>query len=208
LKTARAFFSRAIAERWLDESPADARFVHSPKVVAKERTALSIAEARVLFAKNREFRVCGRMALEAFAGVRYTGAVRLRREDVNWADEELLLPAARHKTGRFVLDGLPNNFWAWLRYASKLPLFWEMSQRQYLEEKAAAFERAGVENTGNVLRRSFCSWGIAKDGNAARVAGMMQHRSPDMLYRQYKTCMTKTGFVTRKEAGEWEKILP
>lgn len=209
LKSARIFFNRAVAENWIEDNPADSRRVKGPKIVGTEKIALSLAEARQLFAANREQRVCGRLALEAFAGVRYTGAGRLKQEDVNWQDRFILLPARQHKSGeRYVLDGLPENLWAWLRHADKIEKFWEMTERQYLEEKSAAFARAGVENPGNVLRRSFCSWRIALDGDARKVATMMQHRNPEMLYRQYKTSKTREGWVTQKDAPGWEKILP
>lgn len=209
LKSIRAFFNRAVAEHWIHDTPADPKRVKGPKVVEKEKVALSIAEAKQLFAVNRNYRVCGRMALEAFAGVRYTGAIRLRREDINWKDGFLLLPAELHKSGdRHVLDNLPKNLWAWLKHADTYDGFWEMTERQYLEEKSDAFARAGIENPGNILRRSFCSWMIALHGNANRVAAMMQHRNPEMLYRQYKTCRTREGFVTQKDAAKWEKITP
>lgn len=209
LKDVRAFFVRARAEHWIEESPADKSRVKGPKVKAGEKLALSIAEAKKLFEANREHRVVGCLALEAFAGVRYTGAVRLRREHVNWEDRLIVLPADQHKSeSRHVLDGLPENVWAWLRHADKLEKFWEMTQRQYLDEKAEAFARAGVENPGNILRRSFCSWNIARLGDANQVAVWMQHRSPEMLYRQYKTSRTRTGFVTKKEAPAWTKIVP
>lgn len=209
LKHVRSFFTRAMAERWISESPADPSRVKAPKIVAGEKLALTLKDACLLFRANRDFRVCGRMALEAFAGVRYTGAGRLRREDVNWQDRFILLPAGQHKSGqRHVLDGLPENLWAWLKHADKIDKFWEMTERQYLEEKSAAFARAGVENPGNVLRRSFCSWRIALDGDARKVSAMMQHRNPEMLYRQYKTSQTRDGFVTRQDAPGWEKILP
>ena len=208
LKSVRSFFNRALAEGWILESPADPRRVKSPRVRKDEALALSVEEARRLLRINRDFPVCGRLALEMFAGVRCSGAIRLSREDVNWDDELLLLPDSKHKMGRFVLDGLPGNFWRWLRHADRIDGFWGMTPRQYLDRKAEAFARAGVENTGNILRRSFCSWRIAVDGDAARVAVMMQHSSPDTLYKQYKTSRTSTGFITRKQAGEWEKIVP
>jgi integrase len=208
LKSARAFFSRAVAEGWVFASPADPRLVKAPRGDRGEKLALSIEDAQRLLRLNRDFPVCGKLACEMFAGVRCSGAVRLAREDVNWDDECLLLPDAKHKTGRFVLDGLPGNFWAWLRHADGLPGFWEMTPRQYLDRKAEAFERAGVTNTGNILRRSFCSWMIAIDGDASRVAAMMQHSSQATLHRQYRTSRTSSGFVTRKRAQEWLQIFP
>jgi hypothetical protein len=209
LKSARALFRRGWSEHWVSESPTAPERVKPPKVVYGEKLALSIKEARTLFGANRDFRVCGLLALEAFAGVRFSGATRLREEDVNWRDKLIILPDIRHKSDkRFVLDDVPKNLWAWLKHAAKIDGFWEVTSRQYNDEKAAAFARAGVENPGNVLRRSHCSWGIALDGNAARVAARMQHASPATLYRQYRSSRTKDGYVTKREAPQWELIVP
>jgi hypothetical protein len=77
-----------------------------------------------------------------------------------------------------------------------------MTARQYLNEKSAAFARAGVENPGNVLRHSFCSYHVAMHRDAARTAVLLTHTSPVMLYRHYK------GKATAADAGKWFSIMP
>ena len=45
---------------------------------------------------------------------------------------------------------------------------------------------AGVTHPGNVLRRSFCSYHVAANKDAARTAVILCHANPSMLYQHYK----------------------
>jgi len=75
--------------------------------------------------------VGARLALEAFAGLRFSSAARLVKADVDFAEEGITLPAAKIKTRkRHYIDGLPDNLWKWLRAAPEEA--WSLTERQYL----------------------------------------------------------------------------
>lgn len=107
------------------------------------------------------------------------------KADVNFADKGITLPAAKLKTRkRHYIDGLPENLWSWLNAAPEEA--WTLTERQYLALKSEVFRLAEVENPGNVLRHSFCSYHIALHKDAARTAVILCHSSPSTLYQHYK----------------------
>lgn len=207
LRTLSMVFNRAIAEGWASKNPCLA--VAGPKQEKGEVTVLSLADAQRLFTANRGHRVSLYMALEAFGGLRFSSALRIAAGDINLVDRSIVLPAAKHKTGRrHVLEGLPENLWAWIKNVDgiddanwkKRP--WLMSVPVYNREKKAAFERAGLKLKGNILRHSFCSYHIAHHQDAAKTAVLMQHSNQAMIYRHYK------GMATRADAAEYFAIMP
>ena len=207
LRTLSMVFHRAIAEGWASKNPCLA--VTPPKIEKKEVTVLSLADAQRLFEANTGHRVCIYMALEAFGGLRCSSAVRVSKDDINAVDRSIVLPAAKHKTGRrHLLEGLPDNLWEWLRHAGVLAdkrwtdRPWAMSMPLYNKEKRAAFERAGLKLQGNVLRHSFCSYHVAWHQDAAKTAILMQHTNQSMIYRHYK------GVATRADAEGYFAITP
>jgi integrase len=164
---------------------------------------LSVADVQKLFETATRLRpqVCAKLALEAFAGLRFSSAARLVKADVNFKDKGITLPAAKIKTRRrHYIDGLPPNLWRWLRVAS--PEAWTLTERQYLTLKGEAFTLAGVTNPGNVLRHSFCSYHVAANKDAARTAVILCHANPSMLYQHYK------GRATEKDARSYFCIKP
>jgi integrase len=194
-----ALFKHFYLARAIGWNPCDA--VAAPRVRAADVSVLSLADGVRLFEANRGLPVATRLALEAFGGLRYTSAIRLERHEVDWENRALRFPSAKHKSGRDqYVEGYPDNLWVWLAAAPAAA--WEMTPRQYLNEKAAAFARAGVGNPGNVLRHSFCSYHVAMHRDAARTAVLLTHTSPVMLYRHYK------GKATAADAGQWFSILP
>lgn len=207
LRTLSMVFRRAIAEGWAVRNPCLA--VVGPRIVPQEVSVLSLADAQRLFAANRGHRVALYMALEAFGGLRCASAIRVSPGDILHADRLIVLPAAKHKSGRrHVLEGLPDNLWEWLRQAESLndanwlrrP--WQISAQVYSREKQAAFARAGVDLRCNVLRHSFCSYHVAQHQDVARTAVLMQHANQSMIYRHYK------GAVTRADAAGYFAITP
>lgn len=177
--------------------------VRSPVRDADDVTVLSVDDVKKLFKTAKKLRpqVCARLALEAFAGLRFSSAARLVKEDINFADKGITLPAAKLKTRkRHYIDGLPDNLWKWLESAPDEA--WTLTQRQYLSLKGETFRLAQVHNPGNVLRHSFCSYHVAAHKDAARTAVILCHASPRMLYQHYK------GRATTAAAGQYFKIVP
>ena len=112
LRTLSMVFNRAIAEGWCSKNPCLA--VASIKTERDEVSVISLADARKLFEANRGHRVSLYMALEAFGGLRFSSALRIAPGDINVPEKSIVLPAAKHKTGRrHVLEGLPENLWEW-----------------------------------------------------------------------------------------------
>jgi hypothetical protein len=199
LRSAGIFFGRAVKERWIEDDPTEA--VEEPKVTQGDIHVLSVADAERLFATNKDSLIVGRLALEAFAGLRYTSAARISAAEILTAERGLVMPGSKHKSGRrHYVDGYPKNLWKWLEHAPTA--CWEVTPRMYLKLKSQAFERAKVQNPGNVLRHSFCSYHIAQQKDAARTAVLLTHRSPAMLYQHYK------GRATQADAQEYFAIAP
>ena len=188
-KRVRAFYVWARMEGLATANPCDG--VRSPARDADDVSVLSVEDVRKLFRTAQRLRpeACPRLALEAFAGLRFSSAARLVRADINFADEGITLPAAKLKTRkRHYIDGLPPNLWKWLKRATDAA--WHLTERQYLSLKGDVFRLAGVQNPGNVLRHSFCSYHVALHKDAARTAVILCHASPRTLYQHYKGRVT------------------
>ena len=200
-KRVNAFCTWARLEGLATVNPCES--IKSPARESEDVSVLSVAEVKKLFETAAKLRpqVCAKLALEAFAGLRFSSAARLVKDDVNFADEGITLPAAKIKTRRrHYIDGLPANLWSWLRTAP--PEAWTMTERQYLSLKSDVFRLAGVTNPGNVLRHSFCSYHVTAHKDAARTAVMLCHASPSMLYQHYK------GRATEGDAKLYFGITP
>jgi site-specific recombinase XerC len=198
-KRVRAFYSWARIEGLTTINPCDA--IQSPAREIDDVTLLSVDDTKRLFdtARDRLPHVCAKLALEAFAGLRFSSAGRLARNDVSFADKGITLPASKIKTRkRYYIDGLPKNLWKWLKSAPDEA--WSLTERQYLSLKSEAFKLAGVANPGNVLRHSFCSYHIALNKNAARTAVILCHANPRMIYQHYR------GRATQRAAKEYFQI--
>jgi len=193
-KRVSAFYVWARMERLITANPCDS--VRSPARDADDISVLSLEDTRKLFRAAKKFcpEACARLALEAFAGLRFSSAARLVKADINFSDEGITLPAAKLKTRkRHYIDGLPENLWKWLRKAPESA--WILTERQYLKAKGDVFRLAGVKNPGNVLRHSFCSYHVAAHRDAARTAVILCHASPRTLYQHYKGRATSTDAV-------------
>lgn len=213
LKIAVAFFNTAKREKWCAENPCDP--IKPPKIAVKEINVLTVAEMAQLFEKNKNEPCVGRLALEAFGGLRFSSAGRLVKADLKFNDLGIELPATRlvededgnesrklnHKSERrHYIDGLPANLWEWLKIAPAA--CWEMTERQYLDEKGKAFVRAGVTSTPNCLRHSFGTYHVAGKKDAALTAVLMQHTNPAILYKHYK------GRATAADGEKYFQIIP
>lgn len=200
-KRVNAFFTWARIEGLAGFNPCES--IKSPARQSDEVSVLPAAAAEKLFATAWKLipEVCARLSLEAFAGLRFSSAARLAKEDVNFLEKGVTLPASKIKTRRrHYIDGLPANLWAWLKAAPADA--WSLTERQYLALKSQAFLLAQVSNPGNVLRHSFCSYHVALHKDAARTAVLLCHANPSMLYQHYK------GRATEKDAKRYFAIRP
>ncbi|WP_043588482.1 tyrosine-type recombinase/integrase [Geminisphaera colitermitum] len=216
--TVNRMLEHAVASRWIDRNPCEA--VPVPDCEVKEEVnILTVDQARELFTANRKALCLGRLALEAFAGIRYASAARIHFADVDQKERGIIFPGKKHKTGRrHYVDGFPANLWAWLKVAPEEG--WEMNARLYLDSKRRAFERAGLkpeipagqkpteeqtvqlEAMHNVLRHSFATYHLAAFKDAAKTAVLLTHRNPTMLYQFYK------GRASEAAGKAYFKIMP
>lgn len=138
---------------------------------------------------SKKFKVAiGRLALEAFAGLRFSSGCRLEKHEINFADRGILLPKGKIKTGkktgrRHYIDNLPENLWAWLDATPDE--CWDLTPRQYLELKSTLFTEADVPHPRNCLRHNFCTYHLRLHQNPGRTATILCHRNQDELWDHY-----------------------
>lgn len=205
--TVNRFFVHAVAARWVDRNPCDA--VPVPVVDESESVNIfTVEQAAHLFAVNRGALCIGRLALEAFGGLRFSSAARLRGEDIAREERGVVLPGPKHKSGRrHYVEGWPDNLWAWIEHAPEAG--WEISARMYLDHKRRAFERAGLKGEGadaeamrNVLRHSFATYHVAMLRDVKLTALLLTHRNPAMLWQHYR------GRATQPQGKAYFEIVP
>lgn len=211
LKTARHFFEWLKDRRKLEHNPALA--VTPPEmtvtdaagvVVHREINVLTLEDAQRLFAVNADHLCIGRLALEAFGGLRFTSAARLRAADIRWEECGIVMPGHQHKSGvRHFVDGWPANLWAWMKHAPAA--CWDLPGRIYTDLKREAFERAGLkppepeddrawspeeaaqfEAMKNVLRHSFATYHLAAFKDPKLTAYLMTKTSLQSLNNDYR----------------------
>jgi integrase len=146
---------------------------------------MALKDAFTFFQVNRDERAIGRLALEAFAGLRHSSAARLVRSDLDFHESGVVMAGAKHKTGRrHYVDGFPRNLWRWLRHAPAD--CWTLKPRAYAQHKALAFARGNVKNPGNVWRHTFATMHLAAFKDAPALGTLLTHRNLTMLYSHYK----------------------
>ncbi|MCZ6672496.1 MAG: hypothetical protein O7C75_06095 [Verrucomicrobia bacterium] len=198
-KLLNTFFSDCVRRRYITDNPID--LIAKWGVKEKPVGILSPEEGRQLFSANREKAAIGRLALEAFAGMRYSSARRLQKKHINFDECGIELPGARIKTQRRIyVDGFPENLWEWVNFAPKE--CWSMPERVYQEEKKLAFIRANVPHPHNCLRHSFATYHVAKFKNVGLTATLLCHTNIQTLNRFYR------GNATHSEGVEWFEIMP
>jgi site-specific recombinase XerD len=214
-KKASAFYRFALKNEWISTNPVAA--VEPPTTIEKEVETLTPEQTEFLFRANQDAPgpVLARLALEAFAGLRFSSACRVSIGDIKWKLRGIELPAAKLKTKRRqFIDGLPDNLWQWLELARSRAEDWEMAERNYLYHKGRAFENAnalclaekeiadGVPHPKNALRHSFATYHVALHKSPARTATILCHRSEKKLWDHYK------GRATEDEGKRYFEIKP
>lgn len=142
-----------------------------------------------------------RIALETFAGLRYSSALRLVKEDVNFADRGVLLPKRMLKTKkRHYISGFPDVLWSWLELAAAA---WpQFTEREYRRLKTQLFATAQVPHPRNCLRHGFASYLLAAEKNPGRVAYLLAHKSQQELWDHYH------GRVTEADGTRFKALTP
>jgi integrase len=219
-KSIRTLWSAAVVQRWASYNAAAAVPIPQISGEGDEVNILTVDEARRLFAANHDALCVGRLALEAFGGLRYTSAARLTRNDILPGEKGIVMPGRKHKSGkRHFVSGWPPNLFKWIRHAR--PECWEIGERAYLDLKRAAFVRAGlkpdVPETGkalrpdevavletrkNALRHSFATYHLAAFQNQQLTVYLMTKTSISSLNDDYR------GRATRSDALAYFQIAP
>lgn len=204
---AHKLFDWLVAERLADRNPVSA--IPVPESEDDEINVMTVEQARHLFAVNRGHRSVARLALEAFAGLRFTSAARLAKADLKTEQKGIEMPGAKHKTGRRqFIDGLPACAWLWIGMATDET--WTVLPRLYAEDKRTMFEAAGLksgegkddEAMRNVLRHSFASYHVAAYRDPGKTAMILTHRNQQMLWAYYK------GRATQADGRAYFGIAP
>jgi hypothetical protein len=198
---ARGFFSWLKFARLITEHPFDG--LRTPKVIPKEITLSTPDDLRLLFAVNAPVsrELCGRLACEAFAGIRFESVADMQPSDIKFELRGILLPADQIKTRRRkFIQNLPDCLWKWLEWSR--PAEWTMTPRQYLEAKSLAFVRANIPHPRNCLRKSFATYHLALHGDAGKTAAILCHTNLRKLIEDYN------GVASADRAAPWFTVLP
>ncbi len=198
-KFLKTFFRWAVLKRFILDNPMDR--VPALKPQPEIAKILAVEDGKKLFENSKGSDCIGRLALEAFAGLRYSSAKEITVEDLIFEEQGIHLPASKIKTRkRFYVDGFPGNLWDWLEYAPEE--CWALKPRQYQEAKRHAFIRAGIPHPRNCLRHSFATYHVAAFKNVGETATILCHTNLSMLNRHYR------GMATHRQGVEWFEIRP
>lgn len=170
-------------ERQLAANPCDG-IERKSEAVEAEVTILPVEDTRTLFrfALKHYPQALPRLALEAFAGLRFSTAQRLHESDINFEDRGISLPADTNKRQRFFhLDQLPENLWPWLELGGG----WGMNASQWMHLKTRLFAEAKVAHPRNVLRHSFATYHVAAYKNPGLTATILTHANQRKLWGVY-----------------------
>lgn len=143
----------------------------------------------------------GRLALECFAGLRFSSGCRIEKADIRRADKGILLPKKKLKTKRrHYIDGLPEHLWEWIDLTPES--CWHLSPRLYLELKSELFRVADVPHPHNCCRHGFTTYAMAALKNPGLVATWLCHQNQDLLWGRYN------GIATEADGKAYHKITP
>lgn len=181
-KHIRAFFSYFSKE--VPRNPADDIEVRAAAV--EYVNILTVRDTARLFeyALNHQRVALGRLAIEAFVGLRFGSGQRVEKTDINFEDKGILLPAKKIKTNRrHYIDGLPENIWPWLDATTED--CWTLSPSEWMHIKSDLFRDAGVPHPRNCLRHSFATYHVAAFKNPGLTATILCHTNQAKLWAHY-----------------------
>jgi hypothetical protein len=188
VKHFRAFFQHFVDSKVLGENPAS-RIEWRGDGVA-EVGVLTVSETAQLFHTCRTLErfqpIIGRIAMEAFVGLRFGSGCRLSKADINFADKGVVLPAAKIKTK---LEITPESCWS-------------VTPRTYMKLKSELFGAAGVPHPQNCLRHGFATYHVAAFKNPGLTAVILCHTNQEQLFEHYK------GRATEADGRLYQTISP
>ncbi|MDF9827941.1 site-specific recombinase XerD [Ereboglobus sp. PH5-10] len=211
-KDVNTFLDRTRKEGWILRNPCE--IVAVPEVDDGDVVVISPEDAFKFFKANLHEPVAGRIALEAFGGLRYSSAGRIQKAHLSFEEKGIEMPGSLHKSGkRKWRQGHPDVLWAWLAHAPEA--CWSMTFLNYREWKRAALIRAGLRPLAaatdddketlrglrNVWRHSFASYMLAHTKNMPSVGYLMQHTST-------KTTEVYEGVATEANAKLYLAMTP
>jgi len=150
--------------------------------------------------------VIGRLALEAFVGLRFSSGCRIERRDINFEDRGIRLPRHKLKTGMVsggrshYIDNLPAQVWEWL--AITPAECWVVRPRDYMRLKSLLFTTAKVPHPHNCFRHSFATYDMAAHKNPGRTATILCHTNQELLWKHYY------GVATHSAGVKYQQITP
>jgi site-specific recombinase XerD len=186
LISAKTFFFRCWREGWVDKDPTSP--IVLPTIHEQDVTVIGVKEAFHFFKANREHRSIGRIALEAFGGIRYSTAGKLKAEDLRFDRQGINMPSRKHKSQRRrYRQGQPANMWEWAKHAPEES--WQLELKHYREDKREMMvlgrlrpmvlkndaDRKKARGLKNIWRHSFASYYLAIKKDYGAVAYLMQH---------------------------------
>jgi len=135
--------------------------------------------------------VMPRIAIEAFLGARFATAAAITSDLINEKDKGITFTPEIIKTKkRHYVDAIEENLWSWIALAT--PQTWSLTERQYLTQKSALFERAKVPHPHNCFRHSAASYHVAAFQNPGKTALMLCHKNQQRLWDSYKGVATRS----------------
>ena len=212
LVSVKTFFKRAHGEGWIARDPS--RVIVLPVVEEEDVNVIAVKDAFAVFKAGRDSRAIGRLALEAFGGLRYSTAGKLAKDDIKFDRKGIEMPSAKHKSRkRKFRQGQPDNLWLWLCHAPDS--CWGLTFRQYRDEKKELHVMAGLRpmvlktdedkedarDLKNVWRHSFATYLLAKVGHFGPVGYLMQHTNS-------RTTEGYEGVATAADAQLYFSITP
>jgi integrase len=190
-----------------------------PVVPRKPRGVFSVDECAALMGWVEEHapRFAAWFAVQLFGGIRNAEAGRLRwGENFDFTQRVIVMRGWRIvdgearrvvKTGDdWVLHGLPENLWAWLRkYRGMDGMAVTAPGNRALSVIRSALRGLSppVVWVHDALRHTFCTMMISQYSDAARVANWSRHANARQLYDSYVAAL-----VTPAEAKRFCEIMP
>lgn len=208
-------FSAAKRWRMVEVNPIE--FTERPKIVQGVPGILNVGELEQLLnaAQRTEPDTIPMLAIGFFAGLRTSEIHRLLWQEISLERGEIEVTAAKSKSAKRRFVPIQQNLAAWLRPFAKyqgpvVPEYWR-------GKLARAFKESGLVEAGlkclphNAVRHSYCSYLLALNDDAPKVAASMGHSTSYLIYQNYRALVRKSDAVAYfaiVPARESANVLP